>query len=245
MIAASTAVPTPPKTSCQLSAMNFIASFLLKLIGREKSGKKAGSQQSISSGDGSQNYQAFRDVTVHNHAPPPPVQSLIEKPTLEQIRLFDPRTAKIVRMAETYLSESLLDDAAFTVRTKESEEAVRKMVEKDAEISASDKQPELPDLFNTVIITNSIKTEHLLATLEKSRVRLQVLKVQYMDAVRRDGGIQSNPSGKRRIKFHEIVHTIEAMEALKDELVLRGAHFDIDLYDHEHPNAAYKRVHGD
>ncbi len=99
-IAAATAVPTPPKTSCQLSAMNFIASFLLKLIGRETLKEARGSRQGITSGDGSQNYQALRDVTVHNHALPPVTQSLIEKPTLEQIRQFDPKTDQIIRIAK-------------------------------------------------------------------------------------------------------------------------------------------------
>jgi hypothetical protein len=38
------------------------------------------------------------------------------------------------------------------------------------------------------------------------------------------------------------MRTIEAMELLKNELIRRGAHFDIDEHDHEHPNAAYKRL---
>lgn len=96
--------------------------------------------------------------------------------------------------------------------------------------------------FNTVNIDVSRKTEDILDAVKNNRRRLQDLKVQYAVLVRKGGGIESKPSSKRQMIFHEIIRTIEAMELLKNELIRRGAHFDIHEHDHEHPNAAYKRI---
>jgi hypothetical protein len=96
--------------------------------------------------------------------------------------------------------------------------------------------------FNTVNIDVSRKTEDILDAVKNNRRRLQDLKVQYTVLVRKGGGLESKPSRKRQMIFHEIIRTIEAMELLKNELIRRGAHFDIDEHDHEHPNAAYKRL---
>jgi hypothetical protein len=96
--------------------------------------------------------------------------------------------------------------------------------------------------FNTVTIDVSRKTEDILDAVKNNRRRLQDLKVQYTVLVRKGGGLGSKPSRKRQMIFHEIIRTIEAMELLKNELIRRGAHFDIDEKDHEHPNAAYKRL---
>src|SRR5262249_41943447 len=90
-IAATTAVPIPPKTSCQLSAMNYLRR-LFRIAGLPtKPTEKSSSQQSITSGDGGTSFQSAGDMTVHNHAPPAP-QSLIQRPTLEQVRKYDPKT---------------------------------------------------------------------------------------------------------------------------------------------------------
>jgi hypothetical protein len=58
-----------------------------------------GLKQDIASGDGSQNVQAARDVNIHNHAPPPATQPLIQRPTNAQIAAFDPKTARIIAEA--------------------------------------------------------------------------------------------------------------------------------------------------
>jgi hypothetical protein len=96
--------------------------------------------------------------------------------------------------------------------------------------------------LNTATINTSRKTEDLLAALKSNRSRLQTLKSEYANAVKSDGGVQKGPSSKRRITYHEIMRTFGAMETLKNELAQRGATYDIDVNDHEHPNAAYKRI---
>jgi hypothetical protein len=53
--------------------------------------EKPGSQQAITSGE------AFGNMTVHNHAPPAPRQSLIER---ELIRKYDPESYAIIRVAD-------------------------------------------------------------------------------------------------------------------------------------------------
>jgi len=61
--------------------------------------KTASSKQDIVSGDSSSNYQAARDINVHNHPALPGAQSLIQKPTNAEIAKYDPKTAKIIRAA--------------------------------------------------------------------------------------------------------------------------------------------------
>jgi hypothetical protein len=96
--------------------------------------------------------------------------------------------------------------------------------------------------INTATINTSRKTEDLLAALKSNRSRLQTLKAEYANAVKSDGGLQKGPSSKRRITYHEIMRTFGAMETLKNELAQRGAAYDVDVNDHEHPNAAFKRI---
>jgi hypothetical protein len=97
--------------------------------------------------------------------------------------------------------------------------------------------------INTATINTARKTDELADSLKNSRARLQKLKNDYVDAVKSDGGgVDGKVSGKRRMIFHEILRTYGAMESLKNELTQRGATFDIDVNDHEHPNAAYKRL---
>jgi hypothetical protein len=95
--------------------------------------------------------------------------------------------------------------------------------------------------FAAVIIDKTRTTEDLLDALKNNRSRLQTLKVEYVKAIDAGGGIKT-PSGRRRVIFHEIVRIYGAMEALKNELTQRGVDFEIDANDHEHPNAAYKRI---
>jgi hypothetical protein len=97
--------------------------------------------------------------------------------------------------------------------------------------------------MNTAVINTSRKTDELVDSLKNSRARLQTLKKDYVAAVKSDGGgVAGKVSGKRRMIFHEILRTYGAMESLKNELTQRGAAFDIDVNDHEHPNAAFKRL---
>jgi hypothetical protein len=96
----------------------------------------------------------------------------------------------------------------------------------------------------TIFAVNNIqrKTEDLLDALKNNRSRLQGLKAEHTKAVQTDGGLQSAVSSKRRAIFHEIMRMYGAMEGLKNELSQRGANFDLDVNDHEHPNAAFKRL---
>lgn len=96
--------------------------------------------------------------------------------------------------------------------------------------------------INTATINTSRKTDELLDALKNNRKRLQTLKNDYVAAVKSDGGVPSKPSGKRRMVYHEIFRIYGAMEALKNELTQRGAVFETDPNDHEHPNAAFKRL---
>lgn len=86
------------------------------------------------------------------------------------------------------------------------------------------------------------KTEELLEALKNNRSRLQDLKAEYVKAVKDDGGVANKPSSKRRMVYHEIMRMYGAMEGLKNELTQRGANFEFDFNDHEHPNAAFKRL---
>ena len=78
--------------------------------------------------------------------------------------------------------------------------------------------------------------------LKFNRARLHSLKLDYAKSVAKNGGILSKPSKLRRTYYHEILRTYGALEGIKDALVHRHAYFDIDQYDHEHPNDAYKRL---
>ncbi len=114
----------------------------------------------------------------------------------------------------------------------------------DAEITAI-RDTILQGTFTVVAVTAANaqrKTEELVEALKNNRGRLQVLKADYAKAVQADGGLQAAISGKRRAIFYEIMRTYGAMEGLKNELTQRGANFDIDVNDHEHPNAAFKRI---
>jgi hypothetical protein len=111
----------------------------------------------------------------------------------------------------------------------------------DVEISA-DRDTILQGSFITFTVDDQRKTEDLLAALKNNRSRLQVHKDEYAKAVKKDGGVHSAISSGRRAIFHEIMRTYGAMEGLKDALTQRGANFDIDVNDHEHPNAAFKRL---
>jgi hypothetical protein len=111
----------------------------------------------------------------------------------------------------------------------------------DADLTAPD-AAQIPGGVNTAIISTARKTEDLLDALKKNRGRLQALKNEYVAAVKSDGGVAKVPSGKRRTIYHEILRTYGSMESLKNELTQRGAAFDLDANDHEHPNAAFKRM---
>jgi len=67
-----------------------------------------GSKQEIVAGDHSQNFQALRDVNVHNHAVPPAAPSLIQKPTNAQVAAFDPKTAAVVRVAGDIVGRDMI-----------------------------------------------------------------------------------------------------------------------------------------
>jgi hypothetical protein len=85
------------------------------------------------------------------------------------------------------------------------------------------------------------KTEDISAALKSKRDSLKKLKTDYKKQIQDDGGFQK-PSSKRQMIFQEIMHTYGALEGIKEELTRRGAPFEIDVFDHEHPNAAYKRM---
>jgi hypothetical protein len=111
----------------------------------------------------------------------------------------------------------------------------------DAEITAASDAIIRGDV-NPVAIDTSRKTEDLLDALKNNRSRLKILKDEYMKLVKIDGGVESPPSRQRQMVFHEIIRIYGAMEGIKDELTQRGAHFDIDILDNEHPNAAFARI---
>jgi hypothetical protein len=111
----------------------------------------------------------------------------------------------------------------------------------DAEITSADAVV-IQVGFNTATINTSRKTEDLIEALKNNRTRMNVFKADYTKAVKDDGGVEMKPSGKRRMLYHEILRTYGAMEGLKNELTQRGAMFETDVNDHEHPNAAFKRL---
>ncbi len=96
--------------------------------------------------------------------------------------------------------------------------------------------------LNLIAIDPSRKAEDLLTALENNRGRLKTLKNEYIALVKIDGGIENTPSKRRQMVFHEIMRTCGAIESIKDELTQRGASFDIDGLDDEHPNAAFRRI---
>jgi hypothetical protein len=112
----------------------------------------------------------------------------------------------------------------------------------DAEVTAIRDTIIIDDDFKITALDPSRKIEEVLDALKKNRSRLQELKADYTKVVKSEGGLIAAPSSKRRMIFYEIMRTYGAMEGLKDELAQRGARFDIDVNDHEHPNAAYKRL---
>jgi hypothetical protein len=63
--------------------------------------------QSMTAGDGSNNYQAGRDIHVHGVATEPAPSSSIVRPTNEQITKFDPKTAKIISAARKIFDQSM------------------------------------------------------------------------------------------------------------------------------------------
>jgi hypothetical protein len=111
----------------------------------------------------------------------------------------------------------------------------------DAEITAAG-DTILQGSYSTFAINIQRNTADLLDALKNNRGRLQGLKADYTKVVVTDGGLGSAISSKRRAIFHEIMRAYGAMEGLKNELTQRGANFDIDVNDHEHPNAAFKRL---
>jgi hypothetical protein len=111
----------------------------------------------------------------------------------------------------------------------------------DADINAPDASI-IRISVNTSTINTSRTANDLLIALKGNRDRLKNLKDEYVKATKSDGGIPGKISGKRRTIFYEIMRTHGAMEALKNELTQRGAVFEVDVNDHEHPNAAYKRL---
>jgi hypothetical protein len=58
--------------------------------------------QEISAGDGSQNYQAARDIHVHKSDTAKP-ESPIIKPSMKAIRLYDSKTDEVMRVAERWM----------------------------------------------------------------------------------------------------------------------------------------------
>jgi hypothetical protein len=111
----------------------------------------------------------------------------------------------------------------------------------DADLTAPDAAL-IPGGIYTAAINTARKTEDLLNALKNNRSRLQTLKAEYVAAVKSDGGVAKAPSGNRRTIYYEILRTYGSMESLKNELTQRGAVFDLDANDHEHPNAAFKRI---
>jgi hypothetical protein len=111
----------------------------------------------------------------------------------------------------------------------------------DAELTA-ERDTILQGSYVTFTVDVQRKTEELLNALKNNRSRLQLQKAEYTKAVQKDGGVHSAISSRRRAIFHELMRTYGAMEGLKNELTQRGANFDADVNDHEHPNAAFKRL---
>jgi hypothetical protein len=118
--------------------------------------------------------------------------------------------------------------------------------EPETEVAQMQVAPETISLMQVPPIAISFKnvdsTEVLLDALKSNRGRLRDLKAEYTKVILVDGGIQSAISNKRRLIFYEIMRIYAAMEGLKNELMQRGAVFDIDVNDYEHPNAAFKRL---
>jgi hypothetical protein len=123
----------------------------------------------------------------------------------------------------------------------ESKSSAQSAPSTDAEITA-DRETTLQGSYITFTVDDQRKTEDLLDALKNNRSRLQSQKTEYTKVVLNDGGVRSAISSKRRAIFHEIMRTYGAMEGLKNELTQRGANFDVDVNDHEHPNAAFKRL---
>jgi hypothetical protein len=127
----------------------------------------------------------------------------------------------------------------FTAMSMDSKSAAPSL---DAEITAA-RDTILQGTYTIIAVNNNQRrTDELLEALKSNRTRLQGLKVDYAKAVQESGGVQKAVSSKRRAIFHEIMRMYGAMEGLKNELTQRGANFDLDVNDHEHPNAAFKRL---
>ncbi len=112
----------------------------------------------------------------------------------------------------------------------------------DAELTAADATIIQQSGFTIPAIKTERKTEEMLEALKNNRGRLNGLKDDYVNAAKEDGGISSKPSIKRRMVYLEIMRMYVAMEGIKNELTQRGANFEFDFNDQEHPNAAFKRL---
>jgi hypothetical protein len=112
----------------------------------------------------------------------------------------------------------------------------------DAELTAADATIIQQSGFTIPAIKTERKTEELLEALKNNRGRLNGLKDDYVKAAKDDGGISSKPSIMRRMVYLEIMRMYVAMEGIKNELTQRGANFEFDFNDQEHPNAAFKRL---
>jgi hypothetical protein len=134
-----------------------------------------------------------------------------------------------------YIVSVSIDSRTMSMESKSSAPSM------DAEITA-DRGTILQGTFITLTADDQRQTGDLLNALKNNRTRLQDQKAEYAKVVKNDGGIHSAISSGRRAIFHEIMRTYGAMEGLKDALTQRGANFDIDVNDHEHPNAAFKRL---
>lgn len=114
----------------------------------------------------------------------------------------------------------------------------------EQEVNAQRDVWQVRDSFNFHAHVGSGQTrDDLVAALTNNRKRLEGLKEKYALAVKADGGIDVKPASRlRRVLLKELHGLYSAIEGIKAGLRTQGADFEINEFDEEHPNAAYKRL---
>lgn len=100
------------------------------------------------------------------------------------------------------------------------------------------------DVFSTVnnyYNESGRKTEELLQSLVYNRKKLEEYKNTYSQIRFEEEKENQSPTRTRNTYFSEIDDTYRTIESIKHELKLRGIDYEIDSFDREHPDAAFKR----
>ena len=108
----------------------------------------------------------------------------------------------------------------------------------DADINADRDVWTIVNSFNS---HGQLSDENLLVALSKNREAMNPLQDRYAKLVHKDGGVDKPASRERRACFKELNRLYSAIDSIKTNLRLRGADFEFDHWDEEHPNAAYRR----